>query len=89
MSKSDSEIAREQGISRQAIRDRRNQGWSQEEIEAGVRSQPRKSRYSTPISRALGMTVKEAAEKEGVSVGEIYRRFHNTVRSKGASVQKG
>ena len=32
MSKSDSEIAREQGISRQAIRDRRNQGWSQEEI---------------------------------------------------------
>ena len=62
MKKSDADIARDQGISRQAIHDRRAQGWTQEDIEAGERSEPRKAAYSTPIAQYLGMSVREAAE---------------------------
>ena len=76
MSKSDAQIAKDQNISRQAINNRRNEGWTQEEIEAGVREEPRKKRYNTNITQALGMSVKEKAAQEGVTPSAIYRRYH-------------
>ncbi len=73
--KTDAEIARDQGVSRQAINDRRAQGWSQAEIEAGERSTARKTKYTTAIAAKLGMSVAEKAKQLGVSKSEIYRRM--------------
>lgn len=76
MTKTDSEISREQRVSRSAIYERRRSGWTQEEIEAGERDTPRKENYDTEIADYFGMPVKEVAEKEGVTVNEVYRRYH-------------
>ena len=77
----DAQIAQEQGVSRQAILDRRNAGWTEEEIRLGKREGSRKSAYNTNISEALGMSVAEAARLEAVSTAEIYRRFRKSPNS--------
>jgi hypothetical protein len=79
---SDTFIANEQGISRQAINERRSEGWSQEEIEAGKRGRPRPKNYRTPIAEYLGKSVKEAAAEQGVTGAEIYRRYHKAMKTK-------
>lgn len=73
--RTDAQIARDQGVSRQAILNRRSEGWTQEEIEKGERAVDRRRVYDTEIARHLGMTVAQAAQEQGVSRGEIYRRF--------------
>lgn len=71
----DAEIAQSQGVSRQAIKDRRYNGWTQQQIEDGFRKQPDNRRYNTGLSKELGRSVAELAEEAGVTVSEIYRRI--------------
>lgn len=80
--KTDSKIAREQGVTRSAISDRRRKGWTEKEIAAGVRSRPRKNRYSTQITTVLGKPVDAVAEDLKISVSEVYRRYHLALKKK-------
>lgn len=78
--KTDAQIADEQGISRQAVHERRANGWTQEQIEKGEREDARPEKYRTTISDHFGMSVREYAAKEGISSSEAYRRYHAAMR---------
>lgn len=83
---SDSELARRLGVTRAAIYARRRAGWTEEEILANRREKAGRATYSTEISRSLGMTVADAAEREGVSRAEIYRRWRRHTAGKDVGV---
>lgn len=71
----DSELARQQNVCRQAIGLRRRTGWTEEEIQKGRRDQPRVRSYQTKISRDLGMSVREYAKRHGMSREDVYRLY--------------
>lgn len=78
--KSDTELARIQGVSRAAIHARRKRGWSEEEIQAGHRLDSE----GNPVSGSRkyreelgGRTVAEAAKDLGMRPGGLYYRLAN------------
>ena len=71
--KTDYQIAREQGVSRQAIHQRRKMGWTDEEILSGERSPANSGRYKTRTMESLGRTVPEIADELGVSSCTVWR----------------
>ena len=71
--KTDYQIAREQGVSRQAIHQRRKMGWTDEEILSGERSAANSGRYRTRTLASLGRTVPEIADELSVSKYTVWR----------------
>ena len=86
----DSQLAKKLGVSRQAISNRRNRGWTEEEIQSGKREGD--GTYGNAhYTKVLGRPVKEIAEEEGVSRVAVYRRLKRagSRRSRSAKQAKG
>ena len=78
--KSDTELARVQGVSRAAIHARRRRGWTEDEIQAGQRLDAEggplqgSRRYQEQLG---GLTVAEAAKLYRLRPATVYYRLAN------------